>query len=244
MLLTKAIGKNIPACCCGDGHFCEIGPAMKDEYRHKGLRKQMVENLAALGITDRVVLAAIEKVPRHIFMDSAFVELAYQNKAFPIGAGQTISHPHTVAFQSSLLQVRPGEKVLEIGTGSGYQTSVLIELGARVYSIERQKYLFDKTSLVLKRIGYQPYLSYGDGFKGLPGFAPFHKVIVTCGAPHIPQNLLKQLIVGGRMVIPVDVDGKLVMKVIDKVEENDYVQQDFGEFRFVPMLENRQNTQG
>lgn len=202
----------------------------------------MVEELAEKGITDRVVLSAIEKVPRHIFMDSAFVELAYQNKAFPIGAGQTISHPFTVAFQSSLLQLVPGEKVLEIGTGSGYQTSVLLELGARVWSIERQKYLFDKTSLILGRLGYQPYLSYGDGFKGLPGFAPFNKIIVTCGAPFLPQALLKQLTIGGRMVIPVEDGEKLIMKVIDRVDENDYVQMDFGEFKFVPMLEKRQGS--
>ncbi|MES2627955.1 MAG: protein-L-isoaspartate(D-aspartate) O-methyltransferase [Bacteroidota bacterium] len=215
---------------------------IKDDYRHKGLRKQMVEELATKGITDRVVLGAIEKVPRHIFMDSAFVELAYQNKAFPIGAGQTISHPFTVAFQSSLLQVAPGEKILEIGTGSGYQTSVLLELGARVYSIERQKYLFDKTRMILNKLGYDPYLSYGDGFKGLPGFAPFDKIIVTCGAPFLPQALLKQLTIGGRMVIPVEEEGKLIMKVIDRVEENDYVQMDFGEFRFVPMLEKRQGS--
>ncbi len=215
---------------------------MKDDYRHKGLRKQMVEELADKGIADKIVLNAIEKVPRHIFMDSAFVELAYQNKAFPIGAGQTISHPFTVAFQSSLLQVVPGDKVLEIGTGSGYQTSVLLELGARVYSIERQKYLFDKTKLILAKLNYQPYLSYGDGFKGLPGFAPFNKIIVTCGAPFLPQALLKQLVIGGRMVIPVEDQGKLMMKVIDRVEENDYVQMDFGEFKFVPMLEKRQGS--
>ncbi len=215
---------------------------MKDDYRHKGLRKQMVEQLAEEGITDRIVLSAIERVPRHIFMDSAFVELAYQNKAFPIGAGQTISHPFTVAFQSSLLQVVPGEKILEIGTGSGYQTSVLIELGARVYTIERQKYLFDKTKLILAKLNYQPYLSYGDGFKGLPGFAPFNKIIVTCGAPFLPQQLLKQLAVGGRMVIPVEDGGKLIMKVIDKIDENDFVQMDFGEFKFVPMLEKRQGS--
>lgn len=202
----------------------------------------MVEELAAKGITDRTVLSAIERVPRHIFMDSAFVELAYQDKAFPIGAGQTISHPFTVAFQSSLLQVVEGEKVLEIGTGSGYQCSVLMELGARVFSIERQKVLFDKTKLILTRLGYQPYLSYGDGFKGLPGFAPFNKIIVTCGAPFLPKLLLKQLTIGGRMVIPVEEQGKLIMKVIDRVEENDFVQMDFGEFRFVPMLEKRQGS--
>ncbi len=212
---------------------------IKDEYRHKGLRKQLVEELIALGITDKNVLRAIEMVPRHIFMDSAFVELAYQNKAFPIGAGQTISQPYTVAFQSSLLQVAPGEKVLEIGTGSGYQTSVLLELGARVYSIERQKYLFDKTRLILEKLAYQPYVSYGDGFKGLPGFAPFHKIIVTCGAPYLPQQLLKQLMVGGRMVIPVDDNGKLLMKVIDRLDENEFTEVECGEFRFVPMLENR-----
>lgn len=215
---------------------------MKDEYRHKGLRKQMVEELAAKGITDKVVLSAIEKVPRHFFLDSAFTELAYQNTAFPIGAGQTISHPFTVAFQSSLLQVVPGEKVLEIGTGSGYQTSVLMELGARVWSIERQKYLFDKTKLIISKLGYQPYLTYGDGFKGLPGFAPFDKIIITCGAPFLPKDLLKQLTIGGRMVIPVEENGKLMMKVIDRVDENDYAQMDFGEFKFVPMLEKRQGA--
>ncbi len=202
----------------------------------------MVEELFSLGITDQKVLDAINNVPRHIFMDSAFVELAYQNKAFPIGAGQTISHPFTVAFQTSLLQIESGDKILEIGTGSGYQTSVLLELGARVYSIERQKYLFDKTKLILAKLKYQPYLSYGDGFKGLPGFGPFNKIIVTCGAPFLPQALLKQLVVGGRMVIPVEQEGKLLMKVIDRVDENDYAQMECGEFKFVPMLEKRQNS--
>lgn len=200
----------------------------------------MIHDLAELGITDAKVLDAIDRVPRHLFMDSAFVELAYQNKAFPIGAGQTISKPHTVAFQSSLLQIEPGEKVLEIGTGSGYQTSVLVELGARVWSIERQKYLFDKTRLILAKLNYRPYLSYGDGFKGLPGYAPFNKIIVTCGAPFIPPALLTQLTVGGRMVIPVEQDGVLRMKVIDRVTEVDFEEQLYGEFKFVPMLEKRQ----
>ncbi|HEX4888252.1 MAG TPA: protein-L-isoaspartate(D-aspartate) O-methyltransferase [Luteibaculaceae bacterium] len=213
---------------------------MRDDYRHKGLRRQMIHDLAELGITDAKVLDAIDRVPRHLFMDSAFVELAYQNKAFPIGAGQTISKPHTVAFQSSLLQIEPGEKVLEIGTGSGYQTSVLVELGARVWSIERQKYLFDKTRLILAKLNYRPYLSYGDGFKGLPGYAPFNKIIVTCGAPFIPPALLTQLTVGGRMVIPVEQDGVLRMKVIDRVTEVDFEEQLYGEFKFVPMLEKRQ----
>jgi len=199
----------------------------------------MVEELAELGIADRFVLEAINRVPRHIFMDSAFVELAYQNKAFPIGAGQTISQPFTVAFQSSLLQVESGDKILEIGTGSGYQTSVLLELGAKVFSIERQKYLYDKTKLLLNKLGYQPHLSYGDGFKGIPAFAPYNKILVTCGAPYLPQELLRQLAIGGRMVIPVEDQGKLIMKVIDKINETEFAQEEYGEFRFVPMLENR-----
>ena len=180
----------------------------EDEYLFMGKRRRLVEQLRAKGINDELVLKAIEKVPRHLFFDTstarpALLDHAYSDKALPIGAGQTISQPYTVAFQSMHLAVRPGDKVLEIGTGCGYQTAVLLELGAKVFSIERQKSLFDKTKLFLPYIGYKgARLVYGDGYKGLPQFAPFDKVIVTAGAPYIPNDLLVQLKAGGVMLIP------------------------------------------
>ncbi len=176
---------------------------MKDTYRHQGKRQQLVKTVKKKGITDKNVLTAIGKIPRHLFMDSSFEDHAYQDKAFPIAADQTISQPYTVAFQTQLLEVKKGEKVLEIGTGSGYQTAVLCELGAKVYSIERQHELYKKTKTFLNKIGYRPkYLSFGDGYKGLPEYAPFDKIIVTAGAPEVPKDLLGQLKVGGKMVIP------------------------------------------
>lgn len=212
---------------------------MIDNYRHKGLRKQLVQEIEAKGIRNQEVLNAIAKVPRHFFLDNAFVEFAYSNKAFPIGAGQTISHPYTVAFQSELLEVKKGDKILEIGTGSGYQTTILCELGAKVFSIERQKELFDKTKILLRKMNYSPRLFYGDGYKGNTTYQPFDSIIVTCGAPYVPEDLLKQLKIGGRLVIPVgDLDNQ-VMTLIIRKSETDFTRKEYGDFKFVPMLENK-----
>lgn len=211
---------------------------MKDSYRHKGLRKKLVEEITHKGIKDPDVLKAIGNVPRHFFLDTAFAEHAYENKAFPIGSGQTISHPYTVAFQSELLEVKKGQKILEIGTGSGYQTTVLCELGAKVFSIERQKELFDRTKLILKKMNYNAKLYYGDGYKGIPTWAPYDSIIVTCGAPFIPEDLLGQLKVGGKLVIPIG-EEKQIMTLVTRVSETEFTQKTFGDFRFVPMLEKK-----
>lgn len=216
----------------------------EDTYRHKGLRKNLIEQLRhgnsfKKGITNENVLLAMEKVPRHLFLDPAFVEFAYQDKAFQIGCGQTISQPYTVAFQTQLLEVKQYEKILEIGTGSGYQACVLCELGAKVFSIERQKQLFDKVSKFLPQIGYSPKLFYGDGYKGLPTFAPFDKIIITCGAPIIPEKLLQQLNVGGIMVIPFGDGKEQEMQRIIKQSDGSFIVEKHGIFSFVPMLENR-----
>ncbi len=212
---------------------------MKDTGKHQGLRNQLVNVLEQKGITDKNVLEAVKKIPRHLFLDSSFADYAYQDKAFPIGAGQTISQPYTVAFQSQLLQVERDHKVLEIGTGSGYQTAVLYMMGAKVYSIERQKELFKTTSLLLPKLGIRPkYLSFGDGYKGLPNYAPFDSIIVTAGAPFIPQPLMAQLKVGGRLVIPVGNDPQIMTMLIRK-SETQFEKHEFGEFRFVPLLENK-----
>jgi len=212
---------------------------IKDTYRHKGLRRQLVELLKTKGIKSENVLRAIEAVPRHLFFDNAFIERAYEDIAFPIGAGQTISRPHTVAFQSELLELKKGEKVLEVGTGSGYQTSVLIEMGAKVFSIERQKELFDKTKLFLPTLNYSAKLFYGDGYKGLPIYAPYDKIIVTAGAPTIPDDLLSQLKPGGILVIPCGEKVQIMTKII-KVKDKQFEKTEYGEFKFVPLLEHRQ----
>ena len=212
---------------------------MNDTYRHKGLRRQLSLLLKGKGIFDVDVLRAIETIPRHLFLNSSFIEHAYEDKAFPIGAGQTISRPHTVAFQSELLELKKGEKVLEIGTGSGYQTCVLLEMGAKVYTIERQKELFDKTKKFLPTIGYDTKFYYGDGYKGLPVFAPFDKILITAGAPEIPKALLDQLKVGGKMVIPIG-DKVQIMTLIEKVADKRFETTEFGEFKFVPLLENKE----
>ena len=211
---------------------------MIDTYRHKGMRKNMLDELRQKGIEDERVLEAMDKVPRHWFLDEVFLEIAYQNKAFPIGCEQTISHPYTVARQSELLKIKKGEKVLEIGTGCGYQTSILFFLGAKVFSIERQKDLYLNTKQMLSDLRLRAHLKYGDGYKGLPTFGPFDKIIVTAGAPIIPKPLLQQLAVGGRLVIPVG-EGKQVMTVIDKISELEFNKQELGEFAFVPMLEKK-----
>jgi len=209
---------------------------MNDNFRHQGLRQKLVQTLRLKGIKDPKVLAAISKIPRHLFLDKAFLDFAYQDKAFPIAAGQTISHPYTVAFQSELLQIKPYEKVLEVGTGSGYQTAVLLELKAHVFSIERQKELYQKTKIFLPKLGYQCMFFYGDGYKGLTNFAPFDKIIVTAGAPFVPEDLVKQLKVGGRMVIPVGQADKQKMILIDKISKVNIEQKDLGDFSFVPLL--------
>ena len=210
-----------------------------DDFKHQGRRKMLVDLLMTKGIEDKKVLEAINIVPRHLFLDSAFVEFAYRDEAFPIAAGQTISHPYTVAFQTQLLDVHPTEKVLEIGTGSGYQTAVLVAIGAEVFTIERQKELFDFSKIILKKINLEPrYQTYGDGYKGLPSFAPFDKIIVTAGAPEIPNDLLHQLKVGGVMVIPVG-EKSQQMIVIIRLDEEKYEKYEFGDFKFVPMLESR-----
>lgn len=212
---------------------------MKDTFKHKGLRQQLVNVLINKGIKDEAVLKAIGKIPRHLFMDSGFLDHAYQDKAFPIGADQTISQPYTVAFQSELLNIKQGHKVLEIGTGSGYQTAVLCELGVKVYSIERQQELFKKTSKFLPKLGYRAKkLIFGDGYKGLPDEAPFDSVIVTAGAPFVPKPLLSQLKIGGRLVIPVGEDVQ-VMTLFIRKGQKEFEQEEFGEFRFVPLLEDK-----
>lgn len=209
---------------------------MNDNFRHQGLRLKLVETLRKKGIKDDKVLMAISKIPRHLFLDKAFIEFAYQDKAFPIGAGQTISHPFTVAFQSELLQVKPYQKVLEVGTGSGYQTAVLLELKAQVFSIERQKELYRKTKSFLPTLGYQAMFFYGDGYKGLEKIAPFDKIIVTAGAPFIPEDLVSQLKVGGRMVIPVGGTDSQKMILLIKKSETEIEQKVLGDFSFVPLL--------
>ncbi|TCK64692.1 protein-L-isoaspartate(D-aspartate) O-methyltransferase [Winogradskyella wandonensis] len=212
---------------------------MKDTFKHKGMRQQLVEVLKSKGIKDQNVLAAIGKIPRHLFMDSGFIDHAYQDKAFPIAADQTISQPYTVAFQTELLEVKRGDKVLEIGTGSGYQTAVLLELGAKVYSIERQQELFKKTSKFLPKIGYRAKkLIFGDGYKGLPEEAPFNSIIVTAGAPFVPKPLLSQLAIGGRLVIPVGEDVQIMTLFIRKGPK-EFEKHELGEFRFVPLLEDK-----
>ncbi|MBK8367554.1 MAG: protein-L-isoaspartate(D-aspartate) O-methyltransferase [Bacteroidetes bacterium] len=217
----------------------------EDEYLYQGKRKRLVEQLKEKGITSQAVLNSILKIPRHLFFDQsterpALLDHAYSDKALKIGAGQTISHPFTVAFQTEKLNIVRGEKVLEIGTGCGYQTAVLLEMGAKVYSIERQKELFDKTKVFLPLLGYKgAKLVYGDGYKGMPQFAPFDKIIVTAAAPYIPEELLAQLVIGGILVIPLGEGEEQVMNVIVKKSATEYNKQAFGKFKFVPMLQNK-----
>lgn len=209
---------------------------MIDTYRHKGLRKQLVEELRAKGIKDEVVLNAILAVPRHFFLDAVFTEQSYSNMAFQIGAGQTISHPYTVAFQTELLELKKGDRVLEIGTGSGFQTAILCEVGTKVFSIERQRELYLKANRIVPALGYSAKLKYGDGYKGWPSFAPFNKIIVTCGAPFIPEDLLNQLKPGGIMVIPIGAGKEQEMLLIKKDQDGTLTKNKLGVFSFVPML--------
>jgi protein-L-isoaspartate(D-aspartate) O-methyltransferase len=213
--------------------------ALEDNFKHKGMRKKLMEIIRSKGIDDEQVLDAMMRVPRHFFLDQAFLNQAYEDIAFKIGAEQTISQPYTVAYQTSLLKIKKGDKVLEIGTGSGYQSCVLIEMGAKVYSIERQKELFDHAKKFLPGIGYSPKMFYGDGYKGLPAFAPFDKILVTCGAPFIPEDLIAQLKPGGILVIPVGAGEVQIMTTILKKSETEFEKQELKNFRFVPMLEDK-----
>ena len=212
-----------------------------DSFRHQGLRKKLVEIIRRKGIKDEKVIAAIGKIPRHLFLDPAFVEFAYEDNAFQIGEGQTISQPFTVAYQTELLEIKKGDKVLEIGTGSGYQSAVLEELGARVFSIERQKPLFDKVKKFLPSLGYVTKIFYGDGYKGLPAFAPFDKIIVTAAAPYIPDDLITQLKPEGILVIPVGAGETQVMTKITKHPDGRIEEKKLDYFRFVPLLENKKS---
>ena len=209
----------------------------EDNYRHKGMRKSLVEELKNKGISDENVLNAINAVPRHVFLDSSFLNFAYQDKAFPIGSGQTISQPFTVAFQSSLLEIKKNMKVLEIGTGSGYQACVLAEMGAKVFSIERQRKLYTKTKAFLAEFPYRIKMFLGDGNKGLPTYGPFDRILITAAAPEIPQALIDQLKVGGMMVIPLcENDEHQTMLRLTKQEDGTLKREEHGDFRFVPML--------
>lgn len=209
---------------------------LKDTSKHQGLRNQLANVLQAKGIIDKNVLKAVREIPRHLFIDSSFESHAYQDKAFPIAAEQTISMPYTVAFQTQTLEVKAGDKILEIGTGSGYQTAVLLSLNAEVYSIERQRELFKKTSLFLPKLGYKPKrFIFGDGYKGLSEQAPFDKIIVTAGAPFVPKPLLGQLKVGGRLLIPVG-DKTQTMTLFIRKSDKEFEKKELGDFAFVPML--------
>ena len=208
---------------------------IEDNYKQRGLRNKLVRKIAEKGIRDERVLAAIAKVPRHVFFENALLEHAYQDKAFPIGEGQTISQPFTVAFQTEKLEVKPGDKVLEIGTGSGYQACVLLEMGAKVFTIEYNRVLFERTRDFLPRLGYKPYFFHGDGSKGLPAKAPYDKIIVTAGAPVVPQALIDQLNEGGVLVIPVGDREKQTMQVIRKVNGK-LLKEEYENFAFVPLL--------
>ena len=212
---------------------------MNDSYRHKGLRKKLVSTLRKKGIKNDKVLEAFENVPRHFFMESGFIEFAYKDQAFPIGSGQTISQPYTVAFQTELLDPEKHEKVLEVGTGSGYQTAILCEMGVKVYSIERFRELYLKAKSILNSMGYNPYLFYGDGYKGVTTYAPYDKILITAGAPEIPEELLKQLKVGGKMVLPLGNQHGQEMTLVEKTREDEFERKSFGSFIFVPMVKGR-----
>ncbi len=209
---------------------------MKDSYRFKGLRKKLVQHLQAKGIHDQDVLDAFEKVPRHFFLDTAFAEHAYEDKPFQIGEGQTISQPFTVAYQTEILNVEPGNKVLEIGTGSGYQACILAELGAEVHSIERLKSLYEKSRLIISEMGYESiHIYHGDGSLGIPSASPFDRILVTAGAPDIPQSYLDQLKIGGNMIIPVGGESVQKMYKITKTGQDEYHKETYSDFRFVPL---------
>lgn len=211
-----------------------------DGYKEQGLRKQLVEEIKRKGIKDPKVIEAIGKIPRHLFMDSAFVNFAYVDKAFPIGSGQTISQPYTVAYQTELLEIKKGDKILEIGTGSGYQTAVLLELGAKVFTIERQRELFMKTQAFLPKIGYRPQFFFGDGYLGKPTYGPFDKILITAGAPSIPEKLIEQLKPMGFMIIPVGEKSQKMQKILKK-EDGSITIETYDDFAFVPLLKGTAN---
>ena len=214
---------------------------MRDSFVHKGKRKILVEYLQdKIGITDAKVLNAINEIPRHLFLESIFANFAYEDRAFPILAQQTISHPSTVAEQTQLLELNEGEKVLEIGTGSGYQTAVLVAMKAQVYTIERQKELYDFSFKKLHELNFRPkFQSFGDGFIGLPTFAPFDKILVTCGAEILPTELLRQLKIGGKMVIPLGQQEEQILTRFTKISDNQLEKEEFGKYQFVPMLSDK-----
>lgn len=214
---------------------------LEDTFRHKGLRKNLIKEIKRKGIKDERVLSALGKVPRHLFMDTGFINFAYKDQAFPIGQGQTISQPYTVAFQTELLDIKPHMKVLEVGTGSGYQAAVLAELGARIYTIERQHKLFIKTQHLLNSLGYKLNFFYGDGFKGQKSYAPFDRILITAAAPEIPETLLEQLKTGGKLVIPLGSASYQEMLLIEKTGEGIYEKSKHGKFSFVPMLRGTSN---
>ncbi len=217
---------------------CKFG-VVKDSFKYQGMRRKLVKELSDRGIKNEKVLNCFNTIPRHYFLDNAFAEQAYSNTAFQIGSGQTISHPYTVAFQTELLEIKKGDKILEIGSGSGFQTCVLCEMGAKVFSIERHKELHLKAKNIVQHLKYNARLSFSDGYKGLLIFAPFDKIIITCGEPDVPEELINQMKVGGIMIIPIGEGEEQQMKKITKVSDNEITIQDFGVFKFVPMLENK-----
>ncbi|MCF8377964.1 MAG: protein-L-isoaspartate(D-aspartate) O-methyltransferase [Bacteroidales bacterium] len=212
---------------------------MNDNFQHKGLRKKLVETVKKKGIQSERVLNALNSVPRHLFMDSSFVHFSYADQAFPIGAGQTISQPYTVAFQTELLELKPLEKVLEVGTGSGYQAAVLVEMGVKVFTIERHRELFLKAQSTLNSLGYKPEFFYGDGYKGLPSFAPFDKILITAGATEVPSDLLDQLKIGGILVVPLGDRKSQTMVKLVKESEDKFTRTEHGSFVFVPLLKGK-----
>jgi len=209
---------------------------ISDTFRHKGLRKKLIDLLRSKGISDEKVLNAMNAIPRHFFFDSSFLEFAYEDKAFPIGSGQTISQPYTVAFQTELLRVEKGMKILEVGTGSGYQASVLAEMGVRLFSIERQKLLYENLKTLNPPLNYRIRLFYGDGYAGLPAHAPFDRILITAAAPLVPEALISQLAIGGILVAPVGKNDSQIMTRVFKISDTEIKTETHGNFRFVPML--------
>jgi len=213
-----------------------------DHFQHQGQRRKLINGLIKKGIRDKQVLDAMSVVPRHLFMESGFIRFAYQDQAFPIAAGQTISQPYTVAFQTELLELRDHQKVLEIGTGSGYQTAVLLEMGMRVFTIERIRSLNIFSSTLLKELGYQAHFMYGDGYKGLPTYGPFDRILITAGAPQIPEDLKSQLTIGGILVAPVGLKNHQTMVKCQRIDENEFVLTEHGGFVFVPLLKGKSDS--
>lgn len=213
---------------------------MQDTFKEKGLRKRLIDSLKDKGIKDEAVLDAMNKIPRHFFMDSSFINFAYKDQAFPIASGQTISQPYTVAFQSSLLEVKAGDRILEIGTGSGYQTAILLEMGAIVYSIERHRDLFLLADRILSSMGYRPYLFWDDGYEGKVTYSPFDKILLTAAAPYIPDSLKNQLKPGGFLVAPLGEGNIQQMIRLIKISETQFNTEEYGTFSFVPFLPGKQ----